>query len=122
MADVVTTNEIMEFLQEHMVTKTDLDNRLKDFVTKEYLDEGLKGFATKEDLKGFVTKEDLNIFKFELLDRIDDKFADYSGENILRQRKQDRKVNKIVDSLEAHKVVPSDEIHAIRSIKIFPST
>ena len=46
----VTTNEIMDFLQEHMVMRSDL----QDFMKKD--DAAL--FLTKEDAVNFMTKED----------------------------------------------------------------
>lgn len=58
----VTTNELMEvleFLQENMVTKADLKEELRGYPTKADLKEELKAFATKEDLKGYPTKADL---------------------------------------------------------------
>lgn len=51
----VTTGEIMEFLQEHMVTK----------------DEALATFATKDDLKGLATKQDLTALKTDIMTTVD---------------------------------------------------
>ncbi|MDD2758097.1 MAG: hypothetical protein PHD72_01835 [Patescibacteria group bacterium] len=45
-----TINELMEFLQDNMVTKEDAEV----FATKD----DLKAFATKDDLKAFATKDD----------------------------------------------------------------
>ncbi len=118
--DEVTTTEILEFLQENMATKEDL----KDFATKE----DIKNFVTKEDLKGFSTKEDfkelrkdLRITEQRIMDHMDDKIADLEGSVILRQRKQDTKVNETLNMLDRHGVVPEAEIDTVRSISVFPS-
>ncbi len=51
-----TTNDIMEFLKEHMVTKEDA-----------------KDFATKEDAKDFTTKEDMRKLEARF-DKVDVRF------------------------------------------------
>jgi hypothetical protein len=43
--------ESIQNIADNMVTKKDLDERLKAFATREELDERLKSFATKDDLK-----------------------------------------------------------------------
>ena len=66
--DEVTTNEIMEFLQEHMLTR---DEAFGTFATKE----DLKAFATKEDLRqelsAYATKEDLNELRDDMVTGFD---------------------------------------------------
>ncbi|OGG49496.1 hypothetical protein A3F28_01655 [Candidatus Uhrbacteria bacterium RIFCSPHIGHO2_12_FULL_57_11] len=66
----VTTGELMDFLQDHMVMK-------EDFVLE------LSKMATKEDLARMVTKEDLNRQKAEILDAMDDKLADLKGDLVI---------------------------------------
>ncbi len=59
----VTIDELMDFLQENMVTKEDA----KNFATKD----DLKGFATKDDLKNFATKDDLLDLRREMQEGFD---------------------------------------------------
>ena|SRR3989338_4834517 len=70
----ITTNELMEFLQENMVTKAEAKN-----------------FATKDDIKDMATKDDLKSLKNEiklemgtlnqnLLGHIDQKLANLGAE------------------------------------------
>jgi hypothetical protein len=47
--EIITIEEIMDFLRENMVTKEDA-----------------KVFATKDDLKSFATKDDFFLLKYEL--------------------------------------------------------
>ncbi len=76
-----TINELMEFLQEHMLTRTEAAN----FATKD----DLKNFATKDDLKNFATKDDLKALRQEMRDEfasIKDEFS--SVRNDLSEIKQ----------------------------------
>ena len=64
--------ETVTFLKDNMVTKTELDERLRGFATKD----DLKSFATKDDLHElegnfFMLKQDLISFKDEIITRID---------------------------------------------------
>lgn len=91
MENEVTTGEILEFLEAHMVTKEELQ----------------------------ISQ---NKLKLDIIDHIDNKLADLEGSIVVRQRQQDNKVNKILDLLERYRVVPVDEIQAIKQITIFPTS
>lgn len=62
-----TTNDIMEFLRDHMVTKEDT----KQFATKEDIANIRFEMATKDDLKRFATKSDLAETESRLMGHID---------------------------------------------------
>lgn len=117
-----TTTEIMEFLQEHMVTKEDA----KLFVTKE----DAKNFATKEDLRllekgirtDMATKNDLSILKNELLSEMDDKLADLKGDLIILMRKEDRKMATLINILAGKNVITSDEARIVLAMEPFPQS
>jgi hypothetical protein len=56
-SDDITTSDIMEFLQEYMVTKKELDENLN------------------ERLRDVATKQDLSKLKLDILDAVDDKLG-----------------------------------------------
>jgi len=98
-------DEFIMFSLEHVATKEDLNG----FATKE----DLKGFATKEDLKAFATKEELyremNIQKLDIIDRMDDKFADMKGELIALHKNSDKKFNSLIEILRKRKGISKQE-------------
>lgn len=75
----VTTDQIMDFLQEHMVIKS------------EFKDE-LGKMATKDDLRQSLNKQ-----KLEILDAIDDKLVNLKGDIIALVRKEDKKVVGLIE-------------------------
>ena len=98
-------DEFIMFSLEHVATKEDLNG----FATKE----DLKGFATKEDLKAFATKEELykemNVQKLDIIDRMDDKFADMKGELIALHKNSDKKFNSLIEILRKRKGISKQE-------------
>lgn len=63
--------EIVHFMRDNMVTKTDLKKELEGFATKKDLErfatkKDLERFATKKDLERFATKEDLEGVRSEI--------------------------------------------------------
>jgi len=107
-------DEFIMFSLEHVATKEDLNG----FATKEDLNgfatkEDLNGFATKEDLKAFATKEELykemNVQKLDIIDRMDDKFADMKGELIALHKNSDKKFNSLIEILRKRKGISKQE-------------
>ena len=102
-----TTNEIMEFLQENMVTKEDA-----------------KAFATKEDLKSFATKEDLNTAlakqKSDIIDSVDKKLGELGGNLISLTRKEDKKVVSLIGVLKSKNNLSKKEAQKLLEMKPFP--
>lgn len=96
-----------------------LSNRLDEFIvfTMEHvaMKEDLKGFATKEDL--FSTKEDLrremNIQKLDIIDRMDDKFADLRGDLIAQRKTSDKKWNLLIQVLQKRKGISKQEAYRL---------
>ncbi len=101
----VTTNEIMEFLRDNMVTKEDAHD-----------------FATKKDLENFATKKDLNIQKHEILDALDDKLANLKGDLTVLMRKEDRKLLALIKRLKDKNVLSDQDVEELLSMEPFPQT
>jgi hypothetical protein len=51
---------------------------------------------------------------------LDDKLADLEGGLVVKLRKEDEKVNRVIDLLKKHKVVPSAELEELDNLQIFP--
>jgi len=69
-----------------------------------------------------ATKQELRQLEQKIIDKMSEGFADMEGSLVVRQRKEDQKVNLILDLLERHKVAPIDEIDRVRNIRLFPTT
>jgi predicted nucleic acid-binding Zn-ribbon protein len=52
---------------------------------------------------------------------LDDKLADLEGSVIVRQRKEDQKVNLLINILKDRKVIKDLDIKRLKEIKVFPS-
>ena len=53
---------------------------------------------------------------------LDDKLADLEGSVIIRQRKEDQKMNRLIDILH-EKAVPADsDVASLQEIEVFPSS
>jgi hypothetical protein len=51
---------------------------------------------------------------------LDDKLADLEGSMNVKMRKEDEKVNGVIDSLKKHKIVPIEELKDLDNLQIFP--
>ena len=105
-----TTNEIMEFLQENMVTKGDLKNELNNFATKEDLSALEKRFDRKIDaLDNKLTIElrsisnDLDEIKTRLtkLEKRTLEDADAAAKDVLELRQRIDALERQVRALQA---------------------
>ena len=94
--DTVTTNEIMDFLVEHMATKEEL----------------------KEEIEN--VRKDMGKLKLDLLDAMDDKLANLKWDLIVLMRGEDQNVVTLVELLQSKKVLTSDEAKGILAMKPFP--
>ncbi len=97
------TDEIMEFLQEHMVTKEELKEALDE--TKDELHSEL---VSKVELR-----QELNKQKLEIIDAMDDKFANLKGDLVVVNRRTDDKVNRTVKLLAKKKIFSKDEAREV---------
>jgi len=102
--DEITTNDIMGFLQEHMVTKQELKEELKDMVTKQEL------------------RQELNKQKLDILDSMDEKISTLKGDMTVMMRGEDKKLVALIDLLKNKKVIDEQEAYALTSLHPFPQT
>lgn len=51
---------------------------------------------------------------------IDDKFADLEGTTVVRQRKEDQKVNLLIEILRQKDVLADQEVDMLSEIEVFP--
>ena len=102
----VSTNEIMEFLQEHMVTKEGLQIEL---------DQRFGNLNTELNQR-------FNKQKLELLDAMDDKFSDLKGDLTILMRREDKKVSELISLLRDKKVIEPAEADHLLSLQPFPQS
>jgi len=89
-----TTNEIMEFLQEHMVTK--------------------------EEAKKFAEKTDLRQTEHKIMDALDKKLAELKGKLVSLLRKASKQLDKLVIVLQNKRVLSEKEAEYVLSLNPFP--
>ncbi|MFH0928047.1 MAG: hypothetical protein V1821_01085 [bacterium] len=114
----VTTQELMEFLQENMATKEDLHAMEERMMSKE---DGLK-MMTKEDGLKMMTKEDGLKMEHRIVDSMDDKLAKLKGDLIVLMRKEDHKLIELIQILLDKKVLDPDETRKLLSLEPFPQS
>ena len=51
---------------------------------------------------------------------LDDKLADLEGSVVVRQRKEDRKVNLLIDLLQQKSILAETDVQTLREIQVFP--
>lgn len=95
----VTTGDIMDFLQEHMVVKKDLEGLASQENVDRKFDFLYANMATKQDLENLATKEELQDFKSEVITTID-RFAKLhetlDQELVFMRHRQDRLEERLV--------------------------
>jgi len=117
-----TTNEIMEFLQEHMVTKAEF-NQLE--VKVDGLDLRVGGLETR--VGGLEQKVDglsqkINQTKLDLLDALDDKIGNLKGDLVILMRKEDKKVDHLIQLLQQKSVITEQDATTLLEIRPFPQS
>src|SRR3989338_8423463 len=90
----VTTNEIIDFLKENMVTKKEAEQ-----------------FATKEDLRAEIGK-----LGADITDLFDRKLNDVRGDAVLLTRKEDAKLLAVVGKLEGKNVFTAEDTKEIQKM------
>ena len=105
----VTTNEILDYLAERMVTKEELKE------VKEELKE------VKEELKEVKEEFNVELRKSEqrTMDFITDKIDDLKGDLVVLTRKEDTKVLKLVEILKNKAVLSEADAKVIMSMEPF---
>lgn len=111
----VTTNEIMDFLREHMVIKSEFKDELSKMVTKDELKDELGKMATKDDLRQSLNKQ-----KLDILDAMDDKLANLKGDMVVLMRKEDKKVVSLIELLKNKKIITTNEANGLLELEPFP--
>ncbi len=107
-----TTNEIMEFLQEHMVTREEfnlLDGKVQT----------LDGKVQTLDGKVDNLERKLNQTKLDLLDAMDDKLANLKGDLVVLMRKEDKKVDHLIKLLQEKSVITEQDAVSMLDIRPF---
>ena len=127
MNDQVSTNDILEAVNAaSSETQKQFDAIQGKLDSLEGRFDSLEGrFDSLEGRVGSIegqmaTKQDIREFQLHIIDKMSEGFADLEGVMVSRQRKEDQKVNLILDLLERHKVAPLEEIEHVRSIRLFP--
>lgn len=115
MSDQVSTNDILEAINaSSSETQKQFDS------IQGQIDSLKEQMATKQDIREMATKQDIREFQLHIIDKMSEGFADIEGVTVSRQRKEDQKVNLILDILARHNVAPVEEIEHVRSIRLFP--
>ena len=124
----VSTNDLMEFLQEHMVTREELDFKF---------DEKLGGLEIK--LLGEINKSantlrgemknlgnelrgEINKAKLEVMDGMDDKLANLKGDLTVMMRGEDKKLVTLISLLNTKHVLSDAETSSLLSLQPFPQS
>lgn len=102
----VTTNEIMEFLQEHMVTRAEF-NGLDQKVDS--LDQKVQRLDVK-----------INQVKLDLLDAMDEKLGAMKGDIVVMMRNEDLKVMLVVKKLKEKKIFDDHDVEEFMKLLPFP--
>ncbi len=91
----VTTTEIMEFLKENMVTKSDIVD--------------------------MATKTELREMELRVYDKMDDKLADLKGDIVLLMRKGSKGVMELIELLHKKEILTEDEELRLLAVQPFPN-
>ena len=109
----VTTNEIMDFLKENMVMKSELKQSFDDFELK--VDNKFKNFELKVDNK-------LNTLELKIIDAMDDKLSNLKGDLTILMRREDKKVSELINLLRDKKVIAPEEADRLLALQPFPQS
>lgn len=68
-------------------------------------------------------KTDIHGMKAEMVTKsyLDDKLADLEGSVVVRQRKEDKKLNLLIDFLRQKNILEEKEIKMLKDFQVFPS-
>jgi len=117
----VTTNEIMDFLKENMVVKTELQEVKIDLQeVKTELQEGTNQLRKEMKQEIGKLKQDIGKLKLDLIDVISEKNAELRGDIILLTRKEDKKVVNLIELLREKKLITKNEAKSILILEPFP--
>ena len=93
-----------------------LDDKFQQVATKAYVDEKLDE-KLEEKLEEKLNEK---LAPLPTKSYIDEKFADLEGDLIVKLRKEDRKVNRLLELLKQKEVLTESEIQELASLQVFP--
>lgn len=102
-----TNGEIMEFLQEHMVTKTDLRESEERFESK------LNGLGSE-------LLQEIRASELRTLDKMDEKFMSLKSDLVVLIRKEDNKLGELVQVLKDKNILVDADLRRILGMEPFP--
>lgn len=103
----VTTNEIMDFLKDHMVMKEEFHSKVASIH---------KEMATQEELKQEIGK-----LRSDIIDFIDKKIFDLRGDIVHMVKGEDKKFLSLLALLIKKQVITDQEGQIIFSMEPFPT-
>lgn len=105
----VTTNDIMDFLVEHMATKEELRYEI-----------GTLRAETKEEMGKLrsETKEEIGKLRSDMIDYIGQQMNDLKVDLSTLIRQNDRKVTLLLDILLANKIITQSQAKKVHSLSV----
>lgn len=108
----VTTDQIMDFLVENMVTRKEFDYEFGEI---------RKVMATKEDLKfeiaeirkEMATKDDLGKHRSEMIDFIDKRLLDLKTDLVLIVKGEDQKLSALIELMKKKELLTAHEAQGL---------
>jgi len=77
-----------------------------------------------EEIRGDIgnLKEDVATIKSQMVTKsyLDDKLADLRGDFTVRLRKEDAKVNRLVEIMDSKRLLDRDEVKELNGFQVFP--
>jgi len=98
MAKEKTITELYAFLQEHMVTKKELN----------------------EKLETMASKEDLKKMELDLKDHLEEKLGELKGDLVSLTKKEDKKLLYLVELLKEENILDNNKTKKILKMEPFP--
>ena len=109
----VTTNKIMEFLQDHMVVKEEFNNLRGEF-------NGLRGQVHNIDGRLQSLEVKVNQVKLDLIDAMDKKMANLKGDLVVLLRTEDKKVDAFIEVLRKQRTLKEHDARSLLGMSPFP--
>lgn len=126
MANDASTNDIMNFLQDHMVTREEFNDRFGGLENKvEKLEKKVDSLDQKVDTldqKIDSLDQKVNRNKLEILDAMDEKLAHLKYDLTNMMRGGDKKLVELIKILADKQVLDSDETSKLLQLHPFPQT
>lgn len=115
----MTTNKILEFLQEHGATKADI-KILKGEMDEKFDEVNSRFDEVNSRFEGVNSRLDRIESQMVTKEYLDDKLADLRGDLVILTRKEDAKLIELVKILGNKQVLAEDEVKKILEMEPFP--